>query len=148
MAVCKVKKVNIFTHLKLKDKIIEELQKTGCIQIKDVTSKIEKSYLSYYQEIEDRQIESTLSKVKYCIDYFFHFKGKSKKPEKFIEKIRKFYDFTNLHELFINYKYEGVYDECKALDTLPIVARHRKSISLISPEGILICAYLPSFASI
>ena len=117
MAVCKVKKVNIFTHLKLKDKIIEELQKAGCIQIKDVTSKIEKSYLSYYQEIEDRQIESTLSKVKYCIDYFFYFKGKSKKPEKFIEKIRKFYDFTNLHELFINYKYEGVYDECKALDT-------------------------------
>ena len=116
MAVCKVKKVNIFTHLKLKDKIIEELQKAGCIQIKDVTSKIEKSYLSYYKEIEDRQIESTLSKVKFCIDYFSHFKGKSKKPEKFIEKIKKHYDFTNLHKLFINYEYESVYNECKVLD--------------------------------
>lgn len=40
MAVCKVKKVNIFTHLELKDKIVEELQKTGCIQIIDVTSKL------------------------------------------------------------------------------------------------------------
>jgi len=117
MSVCKVKKVNIFTHIKLKDKIIEELQKAGCIQIKDVTSKIDKSYLSYYQKIDDYQIEPILSKVKYCIDYFSHSKSKSKKPEIFIEEMERFYNFTNLHELLINYKYEDTYNECKALDT-------------------------------
>ena len=116
MAVSKIKKANFFTHVKLKEELIKELQKAGCIQIKDVTSKIEKSYLSQYKEVKNRKIDSTLSEVKYCIDYFSHFKKKSKKPEKFIEKTKKLYDFTNLNKLFINYKYEVVYNECKALD--------------------------------
>ena len=116
MAVSKIKKAHFFIHIKIKEEIIKELQKIGCIQIKEVTSNIEKSYLSHYEETKDRQIDSTLSEVKYCIDYFSHFKRKSKKPEEFIEKTKKLYDFTHLHDLFEHYKYEDVYNECKALD--------------------------------
>ena len=116
MAVSKIKKAHFIIHVKLKEEIISDLQKAGCVQIKDVTSKIEKSYFSHYKEVKDRQIESTLSEVKYCIDYFSHFKSKSKKPEKYIEKTKKLYDFNNLHNLFINYKYEDAYNECKTLD--------------------------------
>ncbi|MEA2021872.1 MAG: hypothetical protein U9N08_05300, partial [Candidatus Caldatribacteriota bacterium] len=88
MAVSKIKKANFFTHIKLKEELIKELQKAGCIQIKDVTSKIEKSYLSQYKEVKNSKIDSTLSEVKYCIDYFSYFKKKSKKPEKYIEKTK------------------------------------------------------------
>jgi len=69
MAVCKIKKVNIFTHLELKDEIIEELQKAGCVQIIDVTPKLKKSSLSDFNEINNTERISALSEVKYCIDY-------------------------------------------------------------------------------
>ncbi len=41
MAVSKIKKAHFIIHVKLKEEIISDLQKAGCVQIKDVTSKIE-----------------------------------------------------------------------------------------------------------
>ncbi|MEA1939545.1 MAG: V-type ATP synthase subunit I [Candidatus Caldatribacteriota bacterium] len=116
MTVCKIKKANFFTHIKLKDKLVKDLQKVGCIQIKDITSKMDKSHLSQYKEVKDLQIDSMLSEVKYCIDYFSLFKDKSKKPEKFIDKTKILYDYNKLDKLFTDYEYTGVYNECKELD--------------------------------
>jgi len=118
MAVSKVKKANFFTHICLKEELIKELQKVGCIQIKDITSKIEKSYLSQHKTSKDWDITSTLSEVKYCIDYFSHFKDHLKKSDKYTEIVKKQYNIHDLKLLFDEYEYKKTYDECKSLDAI------------------------------
>ena len=116
MAVCKVKKVNIFTHLELKDKIIEELQKAGCVQIIDVTSKLKISGLLDFSEVDNTEIGSALPEVKYCIDYLSNFKDKPKKSDKPVFAPNNVFDYKKLSSLFFQYDYKNIYEKCKELD--------------------------------
>jgi len=116
MAVCKVKKVNIFTHLELKDEIIEELQKTGCVQIKDVTPKSKKSSLSDFNETNNTESISALPEVKYCIDYLSNFIDKPKKSDISTLTTDNVYDYKKLPLLFSRFNYKKIYDKCKELD--------------------------------
>ena len=116
MAVCKVKKVNLFTHIELKDKIIDELQQAGCIQITDVTAKLEKPDLLTYKEIKTVEIDSALSEVKYCIDYLSNYKGKVKRFNKSLDWLRNVYDYDKLSLLFAQFDYKKTYKMCKELD--------------------------------
>jgi len=116
MAVCKVKKVNIFTHLELKDKIIEELQKTGCVQIIDVTPKSKKSSLSDFNETNNTESISALPEVKYCIDYLSNFIDKPKKSDISTLTTDNVYDYKKLPLLFSRFNYKKIYDKCKELD--------------------------------
>ena len=116
MAVCKVKKVNIFTHLELKDKIIEELQKAGCVQIIDVTSKLKMPGLLDFNAINNTESISALPEVKYCIDFLSNFKDKPKKSDKSLATPDKVYDYKKLSSLFFQYDYKNIYKKCKELD--------------------------------
>jgi len=116
MAVCKVKKVNIFTHLELKDKIIEELQKAGCIQIIDVTSKLKMPGLLDFNTINNTESISALPEVKYCIDFLSNFKDKPKKSDKSLATSDNVYDYKKLPSLFFQYDYKNIYKKCKELD--------------------------------
>lgn len=116
MAVCKVKKVNIFTHLELKDKIVEELQKTGCIQIIDVTSKLKMPGLLDFNAINNTDIISALPEVKYCIDFLSNFKDKPKKSDKSLVTSDNVYDYKKLSSLYFQYDYKNIYEKCKELD--------------------------------
>lgn len=116
MAVCKVKKVNIFTHLELKDKIVEELQKTGCIQIIDVTSKLKMPGLLDFNAINNTDSISALPEVKYCIDFLSNFKDKPKKSDKSLVTSDNVYDYKKLSSLYFQYDYKNIYEKCKELD--------------------------------
>ncbi|MEA2087455.1 MAG: V-type ATP synthase subunit I [Candidatus Caldatribacteriota bacterium] len=116
MAVCKVKKVNIFTHLELKDGIIEELQKAGCVQIIDVTSKLRKSSLLDFSETTDTESIYALPEVKYCIDYLSNFIDKPKKSDMPKITTSNLYDYKKLPLLFSRFNYKKIYDKCKELD--------------------------------
>jgi V/A-type H+-transporting ATPase subunit I len=116
MAVCKIKKVNIFTHLELKDKIIEELQKEGCVQIIDVTSKLKIPGLSDFNSINNTENIYALPEVKYCIDFLSNFKNKPKKSDKSLATPDKVYDYKKLSSLFFQYDYKNIYKKCKELD--------------------------------
>ncbi len=116
MAVCKVKKVNIFTHLELKDKIIEELQKAGCVQIIDVTSKLKIPGLLDFNTINNTESLSALPEVKYCIDFLSNFKDKPKKSDKSLVTSDNVYDYKKLPSLFFQYDYKNIYKKCKELD--------------------------------
>ncbi|MDO9555346.1 MAG: V-type ATP synthase subunit I, partial [Atribacterota bacterium] len=116
MAVCKVKKVNIFTHLELKDGIIEELQKAGCVQIIDVTPKLKKLSLLDFNEINNAESISALSEVKYCIDYLSNFVDKPKKSDKPTITTKYVYDYKKLPLLFSRFDYKKIYSKCKELD--------------------------------
>jgi len=116
MAVCKVKKVNIFTHLELKDKIVEELQKTGCIQIIDVTAKLKMPGLLDFNAINNTDSISALPEVKYCIDFLSNFKDKPKKSDKSLTASDNVYDYKILPSLFFQYDYKKIYENCKELD--------------------------------
>lgn len=116
MAVCKVKKVNLFTHIELKDKVILELQKAGCIQITDVTTKLVTSNLLTYKKIKATEIDSALVEVKYCIDYLSNFKDISKKSGKSIDPLKVIYDYKKLSFLFSHFDYKNIYRKCKELD--------------------------------
>ncbi|MCK5022383.1 MAG: hypothetical protein KAR54_03990, partial [Candidatus Pacebacteria bacterium] len=116
MAVCKVKKVNIFTHLELKDKIIEELQKSGCVQIIDVTSKLKMPGLLDFNAINNTDSISALPEVKYCIDFLSNFKDKPKKSDKSLSASDNVYDYKKLPSLFFQYDYKKIYENCKVLD--------------------------------
>lgn len=116
MAVCKVKKVNIFTHLELKDKIVEELQKTGCIQIIDGTSKLKMPGLLDFNAINNTDSISALPEVKYCIDFLSNFKDKPKKSDKSLTASDNVYDYKKLPSLFFQYDYKKIYENCKELD--------------------------------
>jgi V/A-type H+-transporting ATPase subunit I len=116
MAVCKVKKVNIFTHLELKDKIIEELQKEGCVQIIDITSKLKIAGLLGLNKINNIESNSTLAEVKYCVDYLSNFKSKSKKSDKSVSPLNNIYDYKKLSSLFFQHDYKKIYEKCVELD--------------------------------
>lgn len=116
MAVCKVKKMNIFTHLKLKDKIIEELQKAGCVQIIDVTSKLKVPGLLDFNTINNSESISALPEVKYCIDFLSNFKDKPKKSDKSLVTSDNVYDYKKLSSLYFQYDYKNIYEKCKELD--------------------------------
>lgn len=116
MAVCKVKKVNIFTHIELKNKIIEELHKVGCVQIIDVTSKLKALGLLEFNEINDIESNYALAKVKYCIDFLSNFKDKSKKSDKSLATPDKVYDYKKLSSLFFQYDYQKIYEKCIELE--------------------------------
>jgi V/A-type H+-transporting ATPase subunit I len=116
MAVCKVKKVNIFTHLELKDKIIEELQKTGCVQIIDITSKLKISGLLGFNEINITESDSALAEVKYCVDYLSNYQSKSKKSDKSVSTLNNIYDYKKLSSLFFQHDYKKIYEKCVELD--------------------------------
>jgi V/A-type H+-transporting ATPase subunit I len=116
MAVCKIKKVNIFTHLELKDEIIEELQKAGCVEIIDVTPKLKKSSLSDFNEINNTELISALPEVKYCIDYLSNFIDKPKKSNKPTTTTKYVYDYKKLPLLFSRFDYKKIYSKCKELD--------------------------------
>ncbi|MCJ7656346.1 MAG: V-type ATP synthase subunit I [Candidatus Atribacteria bacterium] len=116
MAVCKVKKVSIFTHLELKDEIIEELQKVGCVQIIEVKPKLKKSSLLDFNVINNTEGISALPEVKYCIDYLSNFIDKSKKSEKPTITAKNVYDYKKLPLLFSQFDYKKIYSKCKELD--------------------------------
>ena len=116
MAVCKVKKVNIFTHIELKNRIIEELHKVGCVQIIDVTSKLKALGLLEFNEINDIESNYALAKVKYCIDFLSNFKDKSKKSDKSLATPDKVYDYKKLSSLFFQYDYQKIYEKCIELE--------------------------------
>jgi len=116
MAVCKVKKVSIFTHLELKDEIIEELQKVGCVQIIDVKPKLKKSSLLDFNVINNTEGISALPEVKYCIDYLSNFIDKPKKSEKPTITTKSVYDYKKLPLLFSQFDYKKIYSKCKELD--------------------------------
>jgi len=116
MAVCKVKKVNIFTHLELKDKIIEELQKAGCVQIIDVTSKLKMPGLLDFDTINNTESISALPEVKYCIDFLSNFEDKPKKSDRSLVTYDKVYDYKKLPSLFFQYDHKKIYESCKELD--------------------------------
>ena len=110
MAVCKVKKVSIFTHLELKDEIIEELQKVGCVQIIDVTSKLKITGFLESDEINNTESKSELAEVKFCIDYLSNFQDKSILP------LNNIYDYKKFSSLFFQYNYKEIYERCVELD--------------------------------
>ena len=116
MAVCKVKKVNIFTHLELKDKIVEELQKAGCVQIIDITSKLKISGLLGFNEISNTESDSALAEVKYCVDYLSNYQSKSKKSDKFVSTLYNVYDYKKLSSLFLQHDYKKIYEKCVESD--------------------------------
>ncbi len=116
MAVCKIKKVNIFTHLELKDEIIEEIQKTGCVQIIDVKPKLKKSSLLDFKVINNTEGISALSEVIYCIDYLSNFIDKPKKTDKPTITTKNVYDYKKLPLLFSQFDYKKIYSKCKELD--------------------------------
>jgi len=116
MAVCKVKKVSIFTHLELKDNIIEEIQKAGCIQIIDITSKLKISGLLGFNEINITESDSALAEVKYCVDYLSNFQSKSKKSDKSVSTLDNVYDYKKLSSLFLQHDYKKIYEKCVESD--------------------------------
>jgi len=116
MAVCKIKKINIFTHLELKDEIIEELQKAGCVQIIDVTHKLKKSSLLDFNGIDYTESISALPEVKYCIDFLSNFKDKPNKSDKSLAASNNIYDYKKLPLLFSQFDYRKIYESCKELD--------------------------------
>ena len=118
MAVCKVKKVSIFTHLELKDEIVEELQKTGCVQIIDVKPKLKKSSLLDFNVINNTEGISALPEVKYCIDYLSNFIDKPEKSEKSKIATQNVYDYKKLPLLFSQFDYKKIYCKCKKLDEI------------------------------
>ncbi|MBU1291170.1 V-type ATP synthase subunit I [bacterium] len=116
MAVCKVKKVSIFAHLELKDEIIEELQKAGCVQIIDVKPKLKKLSLLDFNVINNIEGISVLPEVKYCIDYLSNFIDKPKKSDKPTITTKNIYDYKKLPLLFSQFDYKKIYSKCKELD--------------------------------
>ena len=116
MAVCKVKKVNIFTHIELKNRIIEELHKVGCVQIIDVTSKLKAPGLLEFNEINDIESSYALAKVKYCIDFLSNFIDKPKKSDKPTITTKNIYDYKKLPLLFSQFDYKKIYSKGKELD--------------------------------
>ena len=127
MAVCKVKKVNLFAHIELKDKIVKELQQIGCIQITNLTAQLEKTDLLPPKEITTSEIDSALSEVKYCLDYLSNYKDLIEKSNKSLSGLKHSYNCDKLALLFAQFDYENIYNKCKELDKTLVELKSREN---------------------
>jgi V/A-type H+-transporting ATPase subunit I len=128
MAVFKIKKVNLFIYSELKENIIEELQQAGCVQIKNVTVKLEKSDLLNYKEANTLETDSALSEVKYCIDFLYNYKDNTRKFNKSsISWLKGVHNYNKLEFLSKQFNYKNIYKKCKELDGILMELKNREN---------------------
>jgi len=116
MSICKVKKINILTYIGWKDEILEELQKAGCVQIKNVTSKLERYNLINFQNSTFSDIDTVLAEVKFCIEYLSNYKREVKNHKDILEHTKKVYKYDELITIYSQFDYQDLYRQCKELD--------------------------------
>lgn len=116
MAISKISKFHIFAHLSIKESLLGELQKLGCIEITHIEEKMEFRNWGNIEEDIDNNISIKLNNVKFCIDLLSNYEDKKSRGLKSLFTSKKVYSYTELIRIAQQFDYENLFSQCKALD--------------------------------
>lgn len=116
MTISKIKKFHIFAHISIKESLLSELQKLGCVEIINIEEREE--FHNWNSLDDDFSLNSpvNLSNVKFCIDLLSSYRAKKSKGLKSLLAPKKIYSYDELVQLEQQYNFQELFARCKELD--------------------------------
>jgi len=116
MGIARMQKVRILFHGSLKDKLLEELQNLGLLQVVSFRESYDGTEYAQFlpQEVATQEVESELSDLRFAADFL---KGVEKK-EGFLSGLGGKFSFTpqELEETLKSFDWRGVVKRCRELE--------------------------------
>ena len=116
MAISKISKFHIFAYLSIKESLLSELQRLGCMEITHIEEKVEFHNWKNIEEDIDYNISVKLNNVKFCIDLLSNYDGKKRSGLNSLFASKKIYSYTELIKIAQQSDYENLYLQCKSFD--------------------------------
>ncbi len=116
MAISQVRKFHIFAHLSIKEILLKELQKLGCVEIIHIGKKTAFHDWLNIEETSEEDASVELNKIKYCIDFLSNYQDKDKKGIQSLFSSKEILDYNKMAELFRQLDHDKLYQQCKELD--------------------------------
>ncbi len=116
MAISQISKFHIFAHLSIKESLLKELQKLGCVEIIDIDKKTSFHDWKSMEEEGEINLSAELNKVKYCIDLLSDYKVEDKKGFQSFVASKEILNYNQLDEMAQQFNYEKLYGQCKEAD--------------------------------
>lgn len=117
MAVSEINQFYIFAHLSIKEMLLKELQKLGCLEIKELDNKTELCNWEDFKKSRNINPSSELNKIKYCIDLLSGYQDKEENALKSIFSTKETIDYNKLVEIYEKTNYEKIYQQCKEIES-------------------------------
>ena len=118
MAISLISKFHIFAHLSIKDSLLDELQRLGCMEITHIEEEVEfHNWRNIEEDINKRDITLILNNVKFCIDLLSNYEIDEKKGLNSLLTSKKSYRYTELIKIAEQFDCEDLFTECKTLDS-------------------------------
>ncbi len=116
MAVSQISKFYILAHLSIKNPLLNELQKLGCVEITHCDKDIEFRNWNNIEESIDSDTTSSLNNVKYCIDLLSDYGNDQNSGLNSFLSSKKPYQYSDFVEVSRQYDYKKLHSQCKKLD--------------------------------
>ncbi|MDD3655541.1 MAG: V-type ATP synthase subunit I [Atribacterota bacterium] len=116
MAISAVSKFHIFAHLSIKEPILSDLQKLGCVEISHIEEKAE---FHNWKDIEEDTKSGTsvkLNNIKFCIELLSSYGSEKRRGLNSFFPSKKFYSYNDLVKISQQFDYEKLFTQCKELD--------------------------------
>jgi V/A-type H+-transporting ATPase subunit I len=130
MAVSEMRKVRVFAHNSSREKIIEELQNLGIVQIIEVEE--EKK-----PELNLEKLQARLEKIKYSIEYLSGFEPRKKGFLSSFLEAKPLLSEKEFLKISKEFNYEKVYKECLSLDEQRHQLNNRENKLITEQEKVL-----------
>jgi V/A-type H+-transporting ATPase subunit I len=117
MAIAPMKKVYLVAHNSEREKIVWELQDQGLVQITNLRKKVRPETEADLQEYgEIHQLQSILSKIRFCLEYISRFEEKSKSFFSSLVPDRIAISRSVFDRIEEKLSFEEVFEECESLE--------------------------------
>ena len=117
MAISQISKFHIFAHLSIREPLIAELQKLGCMEITQIEEEVEfRNWKSMEEDANNNGIARKLNNVKFCIDLLSNYGNDRKKGLNSLFTSKKVYHYAELVKIAEQFDYENLFTQCKSSD--------------------------------
>ncbi|KUK97879.1 MAG: hypothetical protein XE08_0673 [Parcubacteria bacterium 32_520] len=116
MAVSKVNKFHIFAHLSIKESLLDELQRLGCLQITSIEKSSDFHDWNGVEEGSENKTSAKLNKVKFCIELLSNYGNERKKGLQSLISSKETINYDKLVEIAQQFDYESLFQQCTTLD--------------------------------
>ena len=116
MAVSKVNKFHIFAHLSIKESLLDELQRLGCLQITSIEKSSDFHDWNGVEEGNENKTSAKLNKVKFCIELLSNYGNERKKGLQSLISSKETINYDKLVEIAQQFDYESLFQQCTTLD--------------------------------
>ncbi len=118
MALGEIRRIDIFAHNSLRERLPQDLQRMGIVQITDVKETLAQSEfedLLLKEELKDEVLEKRRDELRYAINYIGDFEERKGFVEGFL-KSKVVLDEKQFLDIVENFDYEKICKECQRLE--------------------------------